>query len=30
MRKRSDSGYVLEVESTGFPDGLGVECERNG
>ena len=30
MKKWSDSGCVVEVESTGFPDGLGMGCERKG
>ena len=30
VKKWSDSGCVLEVESTGFPDEFGVGCERKG
>lgn len=26
--KGPDSGYVLKVEPTGFPDGLNLECEK--
>lgn len=28
--KWSDSGCILEIESTGFPEGWGVACERKG